>query len=281
CGIVSLPGLGVTSLSDFWRVAQERIWKGGDPLVGQTKFTFWHVMFFAWFCNAAMHMGMADMSVFRYAKKWQYGLSSAAGMYVGHFMAWIAASMLFALQLARDPSRTEVAPGPMAYAAVGIAGLLCVIVAGWTTANPTLYRSGLAFQAIFPGSSRFAITLLAGGIATLGAIFPALVMKLLGFVGLYGTILMPMGAIIFVDFYLLERFGRQSDYAEKAGIRINLAAGLAWLLALALCGVLNRAVGVQIYFLALPGWVIAGTLYLVLSMVYQKNGGNLAASPIR
>ena len=38
------------------------IWKGGDPLPGQTKFTFWHVMFFAWFCNMAMHIGMSDLS---------------------------------------------------------------------------------------------------------------------------------------------------------------------------------------------------------------------------
>ena len=45
------------------------IWKGGDPLPGQVKFTFWHVMFFAWFCNMAMHIGMSDLTVFRFARQ--------------------------------------------------------------------------------------------------------------------------------------------------------------------------------------------------------------------
>lgn len=75
-GIAVLPQLGVNSISDFWPVAQNTIWTG-EPLPGQSKFTFWHIMFFAWFCNMAMHIGMADMSILRYAKKWQYGLSSA------------------------------------------------------------------------------------------------------------------------------------------------------------------------------------------------------------
>ncbi|MEX0747216.1 MAG: hypothetical protein WD275_04390, partial [Rhodothermales bacterium] len=70
--VAVLPQLGVTSLDSFWRVANETIWTG-VPLAGQSKFTFWHVMFFAWFCNMAMHIGMADMTILRYAKKWQYG----------------------------------------------------------------------------------------------------------------------------------------------------------------------------------------------------------------
>ena len=45
-------------------------------------------------------------------------------------------------------------PGPLAYGACGVVGLVCVVVAGWTTANPTIYRAGLAFQAIVPRRSR-------------------------------------------------------------------------------------------------------------------------------
>ena len=71
-------------------------------------------------------------------------------MYLGHFIAWLAASILYAVQLHADPANTDVLPGPLAYNACGVAGLICVIVAGWTTANPTIYRAGLAFQAIVP-----------------------------------------------------------------------------------------------------------------------------------
>ena len=278
CGLVALPGLGIHSLGDFWEAAKTRVWRGGDPMPGQTKFTMWHIVFFAWFCNAAMHMGMGDLSIFRYARKWQYGASAGAGMFVGHYVAWIAASLLYAVQLAKNPANTTVAPGPLAFEAVWVAGLVCVVMAGWTTANPTIYRSGLAFQALFPGSSRFTITLLAGAVATAGAIFPALAMKLLDFVGLYGTILMPMGAIIFVDFHLLERFGLVADYAEHRRLPVNMAAGLAWVLALGFCALLNRLGGVQIYFLALPGWLAAGVLYLFLSKILQRRDAGAADS---
>ena len=70
----------------------------------------------------------------------------------------------------------------MAYKAAGVAGLLCVIVAGWTTANPTIYRAGLAFQAIMPKVSRFKVTLATGMLATVAGMFPAIAMKLLDFV---------------------------------------------------------------------------------------------------
>jgi purine-cytosine permease-like protein len=270
CGFIALRQLEVTSLSDFWTVAQERIWKGGEPLPGQTKFTFWHVVFFAWFCNAAMHLGMADLSILRYARRWTHGFASGAGMFVGHYLAWICASLLYAVQLARDPANTTVAPGPLAYGAVGLSGLLCVILAGWTTANPTIYRAGLAFQAIFPSTSRFRVTLVAGTIATIGAVFPALAMKLLDFVGFYGTILMPMGAVIAAEFYLFRKLGLTRDFAERTGDTINVAAGAAWLVALVVCALLNRFAGVQIYFLALPGWLTAGVLYILLSAVVQR-----------
>ncbi|UCF36030.1 MAG: hypothetical protein JSU96_14575, partial [Acidobacteriota bacterium] len=138
-GLAVLPQLGMQGFGDFWRVANEKIWTG-TVVAGQTKFTFWHVMFFAWFCNLAFHIGMADLTIFRYAKKWQYGFASGAGMYLGHFVAWISSGILCAA------AAGSVTPGPIAYMGAGIAGAVCVVIAGWTTANPTLYRAGLAIQ---------------------------------------------------------------------------------------------------------------------------------------
>jgi purine-cytosine permease-like protein len=269
-GIVAARNLGIDSPSSFWRIANEVMWKGGDPLPGQTKFTFWHVTFFAWFCNMAMHIGMSDLSVFRFARKSWYGIASGTGMYVGHFMAWLAAAMLYALQLHRDPTNTDVLPGPMAYGACGVTGLLCVIIAGWTTANPTIYRAGLAFQAIVPKASRFKVTLVTGGIATVAGLFPAIAMKLLGFVALYGLILMPMGAVVFVDFWLMDFFGLRSGWAAERGIGFNWAAGAAWLATLLTCTGLMLYGGVEIFFVSLPGWFIAAALYLLGSRLQQR-----------
>jgi len=261
----------IHSLGDVWMLAKTHIWKGGEPLPGQVKFTIWHVMFFAWFCNMAMHIGMSDLSVFRFARKSWYAIATSAGMYVGHFMAWISAAILYAYQLHLNPADTDVLPGPLSDRAAGVAGLLCVIIAGWTTANPTIYRAGLAFQALRPKSSRFKITLITGAIATLAGMFPAIAMKLLDFVALYGMILMPMGAVIFVDFWLIPRLGLRSSYAELSGRSFNWAAGAAWLLTLALClGAVFTIGRWSLWFVSLPGWFVAAILYIVLSKFYQK-----------
>jgi purine-cytosine permease-like protein len=315
----TLSGIRTMALKDLWQMADTIIWRGGNPFPGRVKFTFWHVMFFAWFCNMSWHIGMADLSLFRYAKRSWYGLASAAGMYIGHFMAWVCAAMLYALQLyevnltptelkaladagvldqftsrqvqltadkIRELIETRVLegppavlPGPMTYHVCGIVGVLCVVTAGWTTANPTLYRAGLAFQAVAPRSSRFAVTLLTGLVASITAVFPLVVMRLLDFVALWGMILMPMGAVIFVDFWLLPRLGLRCNYAETAGIGFHWAAGLAWFLTVAVCIWLVLLGGVQIYFVSLPGWFVAALLYLALSTFYQRKPA--APVPVR
>jgi purine-cytosine permease-like protein len=238
---------------------------------------------------------MSDLTVFRFARKSWYGVASAAGMYVGHFMAWLSASLLYALQLHHDPTNTDVLPGPLAYRACGVAGLLCVIIAGWTTANPTIYRAGLAFQAVIPRSSRFVVTLLTGGVATIAGMFPAIAMQLLDFVALYGMILMPMGAVVFIDYWLIRKFGLQGNYAEQSREPFNWAAGLTWFLTFGICvllvkfsAIMDRLVSfgiftdseriewlketftVQIFFVSLPGWFVAAALYVLLSKLYQN-----------
>ncbi|MBN1294878.1 MAG: hypothetical protein JXB48_23785 [Candidatus Latescibacteria bacterium] len=258
-GLAVLPKLGCTSISDFWSVANEKIWTG-IPLEGQSKFTMWHVLFFAWFCNMAMHIGMADLSLLRYAKKWQYGFASAFGMYLGHFTAWIASGILCAA------ASGSVAPGPIAYLGAGTAGAVCVVIAGWTTANPTLYRAGLALQVATPNWKRWKVTLAAGIVTTCAACFPALVMKLLEFVALYGLILMPMGAVIFADVWLLPQFGLKRNFAEWSDKLFNWPAAIAWLGSLAIVFKLP----VEIFFKGLPGWFIAVILYVGLSYIVQK-----------
>ncbi len=260
--VAVLPKLGVTSVGDFWRVASERIWTG-VPAQGVAKFSFWHIMFFAWFCNMAMHIGMADMTVLRYAKRWQYGFLSACGMYLGHFVAWIASGILCAAALG------DVAPGPIAYLGAGVTGAATVVIASWTTANPTLYRAGLALQTISPNWKRWKVTLVAGAVTTAAAIFPALMMRLLDFVALYGLILMPMGAVIFADFWLLPKLGLRQRYAEWKSLLFSWPAALTWVMTLIACWAINAMWGLEIFFLGLPGWFIATVLYVGLSAIQQ------------
>jgi len=269
-GISTLPDLGIRNFHEFWEKAETIIWTGSNQ-PGYIKFSIWHIIFFSWFGNMAWHIGMGDLSIFRYAKKANYGFAASSGMFLGHYIAWICAGMLYAVQLQNDPSNTSVSPGQMAMSAMGLSGVLLVFISGWTTANPIIYRSGLAFQAINRNWSRSKITLVAGGIASIIGIFPGLSMKFLNVAALYGLILMPMGAVIFADFYLMKRFGMISFFAEKQNISFYLAPAIAWFLTLTICLVLNLFAGIQVFFLGLPGWFIAVAIYIILSLYFQKS----------
>ncbi|MEX0599420.1 MAG: hypothetical protein WD205_02180, partial [Rhodothermales bacterium] len=273
-GIAVLPQLGVHSIGDFWSVANERIWTG-VPVEGRVKFTFWHVTFFAWFANMAMHIGMADMTILRYARKWQYGFASAFGMYLGHYVAWVASGILVALALQMGG---EVTPGPIAYLGAGVAGLIAVLIAGWTTANPTIYRAGIAMQTVTPNWKRWKVTLAVGAITTVAALFPALMMRLLDFVALYGLLLMPMGAVIFADFWILPRMGLRSYFAEWKHLAFSLPAALAWGVTLGACWLMNALWGWQIFFLGLPGWFVAIGIYVGVSLYQQRDERGTARS---
>jgi len=274
CGIVALSQLSVNSFSDFWAIWGE----GSEPFPGQIKFTFWHVVIWSWFANAAMHVGMSDLSVFRFSKKASSGWTTAAGMYIGHYMAWIAAALLYAVYLKSPEALTilsngqapPVAPGPLANNAIGVFGIIAVVLAGWTTANPTIYRAGLAFQAILPKLSTAKVTILAGSIATIAGLFPAFAMKLLGFVALYGFILAPFGAIIVFEHFFYKKAGITKNYAEVANLSFNKSVFWAWALSFGLFYFISIQFDVFLSFVTLPAWILCGILFIVFSKYFQN-----------
>ncbi len=276
CGVVALQQLEVSSFQDFWDIWGD----GSEPFPGQIKYTIWHVIFWSWFANAAMHIGMSDLSVFRFAKNPSSGWTTAAGMYVGHFMAWIAAALLYAVYLKSPEAQVyldngeapPVAPGPLAHNAIGIFGIIAVILAGWTTANPTIYRAGLAFQAILPKVSTFWVTIIAGTVATIAGIFPAFAMQLLGFVALYGFILSPFGAIIVFDHFVNRN---NSAFAKAYTKKYNINVILAWGISFALFYYISAQFDIFLSFVTLPAWLLCGILFTLFSR--RRRSSKLAA----
>ena len=190
---------------------------------------FWKIAAFAWICNLAMHGGLSDMALFRYAKSSSYGLITAVGMFFGHYLAWICAGLMGAgAALLLQMPLTRLDSGAVAYTTIGWAGILAVIVAGWTTSNPTLYRAGLALQAITPNWSRARVTLVAGIATTVIACFPFVFTRLLDFVGLYGLLLAPAGAIVLAEHWLFPRLGLTRYWAHYQGKALNWPALVAW-----------------------------------------------------
>jgi NCS1 family nucleobase:cation symporter-1 len=256
---------GVRTWSDFWEIGRLSIWTGRTP-DGSPPLSFWHVAAFAWICNAAMHAGLSDMAVLRYARRARYGLLSFFGTLLGHYLAWIAAGVMgagAAVLLARPLATLD--SGDVAFTALGWSGALAVVVAGWTTANPTIYRAGLALQTLTQAGSRERITLWVGAATSVIACFPFVFTKLLDFVGVYGLLLSPIGAIVLTEHWLFPRLGWQRYWATSAGQSLNAAAAAAWLGALGLGLALNRGAGVHLFFLFAPVYASASLLYLLFA----------------
>lgn len=286
CGIVALGQMEANSLASM---KEGKFWTDAIAFVqaknSSQTFGFWQIVVFAWLCNGAMHFGMADLSIFRFARSKSSGWAPAIGMFLGHYVAWIAAALLLAALIKVTPNlaigadgRVSANPGLLAYQSLGWAGIICVVIAGWTTANPTIYRAGLAFQGIVPNSSRTLMTLVAGVVATMAGAFPNLSAKLLDFVGTYGTVLGPMGAVIFVDFYLMKKFGLRDEYALHSGLRVNVAVMVAWVLPVGVGLYLIFMQGLFAAYAVIPCWIACGLLFLLLSKFTQKLGVEQASA---
>jgi cytosine permease len=258
--VALLPALGVhANFGNLWEVLQTKVWTG-MPSPGQDQFHLWHIIFFAWFCNLAMHIGLSDMAIFRYARHWNYGLLTAFGMFPGHMLAWICSGIMVAAV------NRQMDPGLMAYEAAGIAGLIAVLLASWTTANPTLYRAGLALQCVSPGWPRWKTTVIAGAITTVLSCFPLVFMKLLDYVAIYGLVLMPIGAVVFAEHWIFPRLGLPRYLAEKRGQSFNWPALISWAGTLLLCFFMPF----HLFFRWLPGYFIALVSYTVMNLGHRN-----------
>ncbi len=273
--LVMLPRLGaetgvgpVNSLARFWEMGQKAVWTGRVPGGGPPEIGFWHVAAFAWICNLAMHMGLSDMALFRYARHSAYGLFSFFGMFLGHYLAWIWAGVMGAgAALILDTPLTELDSGAVAYSVLGVAGAVAVVIAGWTTSNPTLYRAGLALQAVTPNWPRWAVTLVAGTITTVIACFPFVFKELLNFVGLYGLLLVPAGAIVVTEHWIFPRIGLKRYWSSSLGQSLNWPALVAWASGMALALGLWLTDTVHLFFLFLPVYILTVFVYIALAAV--------------
>ena len=76
-----------------------------------------------------LHIGQNDLSLLRFAKTPNVAWTSAGGMFIGHYFAWIVAGLMYAVQLKEDPTQTSVAPGPIASLVGGTFGLIIIVIA--------------------------------------------------------------------------------------------------------------------------------------------------------
>ena len=260
--ISATPGLdSVGSTSDFMTLL------GSSVFVDKgTDITVWHVIAFTWGANLAFHGGLGDMTILRFARNKAYGWYSSLGMFIGHFAAWVAAGIMGAgaAYILKTPL-TQLDAGGVAFQALGVVGILAVVIAGWTTSNPTIYRAGLAFQSLNPKWSREKVTLIVGIITAIIACSPFVFSQLLGFLGIMAVIMAPIGAIIFAEHYLFKGMGIARYWRVSRGDKLNMPAAITWASTALFAYVLGSVFGIHIFFLFIPTWIAALILYPLLS----------------
>ncbi|MEN8813797.1 MAG: nucleoside transporter, partial [Glaciecola sp.] len=254
---------GISSFSDFLKVANDSIWIDNDSDIG-----IWHVAAFAWIANLAMHGSLGDMTLLRFAKKSKYGYFSALGMFIGHYIAWVCAGIMGAgAAILLNTSITAIDPGTVAFSALGASGILAVIIAGWTTSNPTIYRAGLAFSSLNHAWGRTRVTIVVGIITTIIACSPFVFSKLLGFVGYMGMLLAPVGAIIVTEHWLFAKLGLTRYWSKYKGNTTNIAALATWIISV-VAGITVEQTGLlHLFFILIPLWIFATVLYIGLASV--------------
>lgn len=265
--LLSATGGGaVHSFGDFMQLLNTSVWNG-EVAEGGQKLNILHVIGFAWMCNLAYHGGLNDMALFRYAKSPKYGFVTLYGMFVGHFFAWGSAGIMGATAaILLNKSLLVLDSGAVTSVVLGSTGLLAVIVAGWTTANPNIYRASLAFQTLFHKLSVKKLTYVVGVIMTVAACFP-ITANIMVIVNIIVLIVPAVGAIIFTEHWIIPKLGGTRYWARYKGWKTNYAALIAWGLALlfVLAGTVTKFM--HNYFLFLPTYLIAMVSYMILAMV--------------
>lgn len=272
-GMVLIPALNealtgyttLASFSDFVSLAGTTVFTGinaqGEPGIG-----LWEVIGFAWAANTFAHFGLIDMALLRYAKKPIYGLCTATGMMFGHYIAWISAALMGAATAAiMKLSIAVVDPGDVAYYALGLTGFVIVIIAGWTTANPNLYRAGLAAQAVFPNVARQKVTLAVGTVVVIGSCFPFIFRSILPLIAYAGLVLVSIGGMVFAEQFIFPRLGYKTNWHRLKGVKDNKPALITWAICLVFGFGLDFLNIIPYVYLFLPTWALSIILYTILA----------------
>lgn len=263
--LARVTGYGaITSPIDVFNVLDQQVWNASQ-FHGTERLGIWHVAAFAWTCNVALHIGLNDMAVLRYAKSTKYGYISAMGMFIGHYFAWIGAGIMGAA--ASFVLNTDLAlldSGEVSFTVLGYAGLLGVIIAGWTTANPTIYRVSLSFNAVFKNVSYKHMTYIMGALIVAAACFPV-VQQANNVLTYLGLLIEGMGVVCITEHFVFPRIGYTRYWNLYRHNKTNWAALLSWGLSLAFFAVMFLFQPIHQNFWFIPEFFVAMISYIVLA----------------
>lgn len=217
-------------------------------------------------------MGCNDMGLFRFAKNYKYGYITAIGMFVGHFFAWVTVAIMGATAAAvLRTSLSVLDPGAVTNTVFSMTGICAVVVAGWTTANPTIYRSALALNTLMPKLSHKQVTYIVGALMTILACFPGMT-NIGDIVSILGWAVVGVGAICIVEHYLFPKIGYTRFWSMYKEQNINWAAVTTWIVSVVFAFAMLKSGLLHRNFIFIPEYIISAVLYIVLAGAMGARG---------
>lgn len=263
--LAKATGFGqVEGLSGFMKLLDAQVFNGAVP-DGCARLSWIHVAAFSWMCGFVYHVGLNDMAIFRYARKASYGWVGLFGMFLGHFFAWICAGVMGAAAAAvLKTELNQLDSGAVTATVFGWSGLFAVVVAGWTTATPNIYRAALSFATFFPRAGFRRLAFGVGAVIAICSCFPG-VMRIDMIANIAALLVPSVGAICLVEHWLFPRLGWVRHWNLYRGRRLNPAALAAWITAslFALTGAMGG--WMHPFFLPIPTFLMAGVAYFVFA----------------
>ncbi len=158
-----------------------------------------------------------------------------------------------------------------------LAALAVVVLSTVTTNFVNLYLSSLAVKSLWPRAPALPTVLAIGAIGTTFSLLsPRLLDSYASFMGLLGTLLLPIVAVTLVHFFLLPRLsprGRndESDTRGEAPPRVRLSAVVAWAAGVLIHRVLGAGVLAELWSFGatVPTLLVAAATYVASRLLLE------------
>ncbi len=165
---------------------------------------------------------MISPDVSRWAKSRKDAVLAAFfGFFIGNSFMLVMAIILSKILDTDDLTYVFFAVG------LGIPAILVLTLAQWTTNTNNLYSSSLGFSVVFRRTSKVLITIIAGLVATMLAVF-GIYDRFITFLSIITMFIAPVGGIYTAEYYLINR--KRFSFENEEIYKLNICALITWVI---------------------------------------------------
>jgi len=205
-------------------------------------------------------MGVIVPDISRYARSEKdLNIALIVSFVVGHIVIPVS-GVLMALAIGSSNI------GFVIFQLIGWAGVLMLILSGWTTGDNDIYSASLALASVIPNVPKWKLASLIGIFGTIAAV-AGIINHIIFWLVLLSSLAPPIFGVMQADYWILPLFGIERGLALKGKKIVNWAGVLSWLCGCVVAYKIPFGVG------AINGVITSFVLYILISTVWVKSTG--------